>query len=1003
MSSGGTRSKSKIASEGKTESERFAAIQQEAASSSAPPTAPSSSNLPEEFPRTEPTSDPTDQHEPDSEAHDDDEAEDDDPSDPSSPSLIVKMSGVEATKVPKGLAEHQRLKGPENYPQWTAAMQMAFYSYNCYKVMTPAFSPATTNESETKSGKSHSTSTSTSLPTKLDLNDRSERMVQLINAHSLILSSISEKAQSYCQGLNDPIAAWRKLEAWCQGTGPVQRQVSQRELNALKSGDFKTADEFVNKFESLRLRLKTLGRDYSDDYWIDQFICSAEDQYPSWASDHRRALRFNPDQITLMAVQTDLIDEAKNKVKPPRSGELTAYASNKKGKKGKEEKKGKGKKKYKPGECPHTNHKPEDCWVDHPEKRPKRDSHSNPKSTESRQKNSENSDVSVFTQEVSYFADDSENVEAEERGPTEEAYSVGQDQKSPCWKGDSGSTCHIGHTKEDFVSLDYSKSLSPIRTGSGLIKPTAIGIIRKSVRNTKGEITRMALQDVYYVPTFPINIFSFQKFYKKGGRINGFDLVDPSGRVTGSFDSSFNLQVVDETPEETLLTEDKHIDYPLWHMRLGHIGREAIKQTAKVTEGMWSKQEDLTPADTICEPCDEGKNLRYTPKPGRAIPESAGEEWHLDSVHIQYPGGQEEFWAIILTEAKYGYRVTYTFEEKGQANQALINHVRRAKRQWKVPIKRIVMDGGSELYGPQNGEFDQLVKDEGIEVIKSAPYTPEHNGVAERANRIIIEKTRTWMLACMADPRLWPWFWTTAVEYTNFLCVTKGTTTGKTRVEAFLEENVPGKDHSVDLTYLRTPGSKVKVHIPKERRENADKFGPRAEDGILLGWRGKSIYVVYLPDRPGHFTQKIVTTSNLIFYEQVGKKVLETSVSDSTVETTSDSITVRSLPPNARKVRRGQRDQLESLVAECFQISELAEIEPITLEEALSGPNREEWLNSFYDEMRNMLRNKVFRAMDRTSGRRAVTPRLVFRNKFNKEGTVEKRKVRIVVSRCWVT
>src|SRR5208282_3984572 len=126
------------------------------------------------------------------------------------------------------------------------------------------------------------------------------------------------------------------------------------------------------------------------------------------------------------------------------------------------------------------------------------------------------------------------------------------------------------------------------------------------------------------------------------------------------------------------------------------------------------------------------------------------------------------------------------------------------------------------------------------------------------------------MLAYKADPRLWPWFWVIAIEYTNFLYITKGDLTGKIRIEEFLDENIPRKDHKVDLTYLHTPGSKVKVYIPKERRDNADKFGPTGEDGILLGWKGKTIYTVYLPNRSGHFTQRIVNTSNLVFYERVG-------------------------------------------------------------------------------------------------------------------------------------
>ena len=1056
MSSGTTRSTAKITTEGTTESERFAAIQKEAADLSAPSTAPSP-DLPGAVPATEPSSDPADQPEPTSEPHDDEE-DGDDPSDP--PLTTIIMASDSKAKVPKGLADHQRLKGPDNYPQWTTAMKMAFYTYDCYDVMKPVLSMANL-KAETSSSKFSST--------ELDLDDRSPNMVKLINANTLILASISEKAQSYCQGLNDPIAAWKKLEAWCQGTGPVQRQVAQREMNTLKSGDFKTADDFVNKFESLRLRLKTLGRDQTDDFWIDQFICSAEDQFPSWAADHRRALRFNPSQATLAAIQSDLADEAKNKAKPPKSDEMTAFASKNKGKgKGKKQ----GRKRYKPGECPHTNHPADKCWIDHPELAPKRDSTSgDSKSREAKPKEKTKLETTVFAEEVmsaSYLTEtdpeepaprlslgepiqkpgtpneapkepspwaqdallehtdpvsessigpmlaqqDSDSSSQDRQiiqGPVEEVYSTGPAKKSPRWKGDSGSTCHIGHTLEDFEDLDHSRPLAVIRTGSGLVKPTAVGTVRKEVRNSEGDTVVMTLTEVYYIPTFPVNIFSLQRFYQKGGRIKDFSLVDSAGINAGSFDANFDLQVQGSpkpNAEETLIctTSEKVIDYPLWHARLGHIGRKAIRQTAKVTNGMWAnKESDLTPPNTICEPCDDAKNLRYTPKPGREIPRLAGEEWHLDSVHIQYPGGQGEFWAIILTEAKTGFRTTDTFEDKGQCNQALINRIRYAKRQWQIPIRRIIMDGGNELYGSHNGEFDQLIKDQGIEVIKSAPYTPEDNGVAERSNRIIIEKTRTWMIASKADPRLWPWFWSTAVEYTNYLCVTKGDESGKPRIEAFLDENIPGKAHNVDLTYLRIPGSKVKVHIPKERRDNADKFGPTGEDGILLGWKGKTIYTVYLPNRPGHFTQRIVNTSNLVFYEQVGSKVMETTVSDPTAETIADSITVRpttesvvrrTLPPNARKMQK--QKPLEALVASCFHISDLAEVEPLTLAQALSGPVHMEWLAALYDEMRNMLRNKVFRATNRTPGQRALTPKLVFRNKYGKDGNVEKRKVRLV-------
>ena len=67
---------------------------------------------------------------------------------------------------------------------------MAFYTYDCYDIMKQALQVATP-----KTGSSSSSNPSS---TELDLDDRSDRMVKLINVNTLILVSISEKAQSYC-------------------------------------------------------------------------------------------------------------------------------------------------------------------------------------------------------------------------------------------------------------------------------------------------------------------------------------------------------------------------------------------------------------------------------------------------------------------------------------------------------------------------------------------------------------------------------------------------------------------------------------------------------------------------------------------------------------------------------------------------------------------------------------------------------------------------------------
>jgi hypothetical protein len=56
-------------------------------------------------------------------------------------------------------------------------------------------------------------------------------------------------------------------------------------------------------------------------------------------------------------------------------------------------------------------------------------------------------------------------------------------------------------------------------------------------------------------------------------------------------------------------------------------------------------------------------------------------------------------------------------------------------------------DRGSELLGSEEGERWQELLNDGVLVVVSAPYYPEMNGVAERANRVIVEMARCWMIA----------------------------------------------------------------------------------------------------------------------------------------------------------------------------------------------------------------------------------------------------------------
>lgn len=73
--------------------------------------------------------------------------------------------------------------------------------------------------------------------------------------------------------------------------------------------------------------------------------------------------------------------------------------------------------------------------------------------------------------------------------------------------------------------------------------------------------------------------------------------------------------------------------------------------------------------------------------------------------------------------------------------------------------------------------------------------------------------------------------------------------------------------------------------------------------------------------------------------------------------------------------------------------------DPFTLGQALEGPDAAKWREGTYKEMRNLLRQKVFRAVPRHTikNSRPLTMKIVFKTKKDKDGNTSEYKVRVVI------
>ena len=74
--------------------------------------------------------------------------------------------------------------------------------------------------------------------------------------------------------------------------------------------------------------------------------------------------------------------------------------------------------------------------------------------------------------------------------------------------------------------------------------------------------------------------------------------------------------------------------------------------------------------------------------------------------------------------------------------------------------------------------------------------------------------------------------------------------------------------------------------------------------------------------------------------------------------------------------------------------------EPQSLTEALKSPLLGQWLKAIFDELTQLLEFGTFEFLPRSQlpkGRKALTSRVVYRQKVNKEGKIIKLKARLVV------
>lgn len=606
------------------------------------------------------------------------------------------------------------------------------------------------------------------------------------------------------------------------------------------------------------------------------------------------------------------------------------------------------------------------------------------------------------------------------------------------WLIDTGASYHCVPNKEYFI--DYrAGDFGSVKMGNQS-SASIVGIGDIRVQTNVG--CYLTLRDVRHIPDLRLNLLSANVLDEEGykhtfgegkWKLSKGSLTVARGKLCCTLYKT-HLKVCSG---ELNAIEEK-TSPNLWHRRLGHVSEKGIKLLAG---------KSLIPADVTisldpCDHCLAGKQHRVSFPRTSTRKKVKLELVYSDvcgPIEVESLGGNKYFVTFIddATRRTWVYMMKHKSEVFGifQKFHAMV------ERETDCKLKRLRTDNGGEY---TSNEFKAYCSRYGIRHERTEPSTPQHNGVAERMNRTIIEKVRCMLRMSNLPKSFWGETVGTAVYLIN-------------RAPSVpLEFDIPervwfGKDPS--YSHLRVFGCKAFMHVPKEHRLKLDfKTSPC----VFVGYGDEEFgYRLYDPAK-----QKVVRSRDVVFYEhEMGFHLLgadktyysnfshdvidmpmpHVSASDDQltgdapedgheiahehdhIEEVQPDVVVPQPDDEAVDVQHGESSnqgeksspqveeptlrkstrvrQPSRLYPSSEYILITDEGEPESLQEVLSHSDKDHWLKAMQEEMDSLKKNETYDLVKPPKGKKVLKNRWLFKNK-KVDNKLVKRKARLVVKGC---
>lgn len=544
----------------------------------------------------------------------------------------------------------------------------------------------------------------------------------------------------------------------------------------------------------------------------------------------------------------------------------------------------------------------------------------------------------------------------------ESAFSTGNGNLSDeTWLIDSGASIHMTGNLKFFTSFN-PKHNGFVQVANGKNIPIkGKGSVKLFIK-TANEPYAILFKGVAYVPELKVNLLSVSELNKSHGSIlfeKGicFMKIDNSFTKIGQFIGTSYELTETETGEQALLCAHE------MHLKMAHRNLRDIRRLKN--HGL-----PLTKCNCSdeCEACLKGK---FTKLP---FTQSEKPENPLDVIvsdlcgpfNTQSINGSKYFMTFV--DVCTDFTTVYFLKHKSEATGLVKSFIEFIKTQIASKPKIFRSDGGGEYW---NKDLEEYLKSEGIIFQRTVPHTPEQNGIAERKNRTLNDSVRTLLIASELPDKLWAEAMNNVV-YTHNRIIRKDKDLspielffGKTATKTFLEFGQP-----VYVATQTTTRGKLSPHAKVARFLSVDN----KTKGFRL-WDGT----------------KVIVERNIRPRTNIQVKYEENFMEGKTADSFENK---QPVAEPTETLRRSERIKAKIACNLAEPSIDNFVTEPKTYNQALKGPDKDEWIAAMQQELNSISNQNTFELSKLPPGRNAIGCKWVFKLK-NEPGGV-RRKARLV-------